>query len=290
MEMPCRPSASLVSSPLAPCNGRLALLLGGIGLGGAIHLHVSVLLLLLLLLGRLRCSRSSPAHRHAKQVGAALPLQTQTRRLTDGRRVMARPCVLCGRGCSKGQTRHTRGGLVQAWAGIPLRAVLRRTSVEISVNPFGTLILTAGRGPASLLATVSSATGALRLCQVGPGFARSHHSAGPAAQAPPSAGPSRKQSCPAVSRRSVSRATRCRHHHHSRAAADQRLSPSYPAGFARQISCLARAHADDRGQLCARRGTEHFANVRILRYRADDTVYAQQSGALQSIVTVAHGR
>ena len=143
---------------------------------------------------------------------------------------------------------------------------------------------------------VSSATGALSLCQVGPGFARSHHSAGPA-QAPPSAGPSRKQSCAAVSRRSMSRATRCRHHHHSRAAAAQRLSPSYPAGFARQISCLARAHADDRGQLCARRvlasvpaepgpvgtpasrerSTSQTAN------RADDKVYAQaRSRALSS--------
>eukprot|EP00964_Phaeocystis_antarctica_P001547 scaffold818_cov64-Phaeocystis_antarctica.AAC.18 len=137
----------------------------------------------------------------------------------------------------------------------------------------------------------------LSVLQVGPGFARSHHSAGPAAQAPPSAGPSRKQSCPAVSRRSMSRATRCRHHHHSRAAAAQRLSPSYPAGFARQISCLARAHADDlepgpaaacRTQaLTPAEGNGALRKRPYLANRADDKVYAQQSGALHSIV-VAH--
>ena len=143
----------------------------------------------------------------------------------------------------------------------------------------------------------------LSVLQVGPGlsFARSQYFAGQAAQAPPSAGPSRKQRFPAVSRRSMSRATRCRHHHHSRAAAAQRLSPSYPAGFARQISCLARAHADDRGQLCARRvpasvpaepgpvGTpasreRSSSQTSYLANRADDKGYAQQSGTFQGIV------
>ena len=155
-----------------------------------------------------------------------------------------------------------------------------------------------------MLATVSSATGALSLCQVGPGFARSHHSAGPAAQAPPSAGPSRKQSCPAVAvgacpepldaaiittpeRQLLSD---CRPVTQLgllvRSHALLELMQMTAASFVR-VECLLQCLQNQARLARLQAGNGAPRKRSYLANRADDKVYAQQSGALQGIV-IAH--
>ena len=157
-----------------------------------------------------------------------------------------------------------------------------------------------------MLATVSSATGALSLCQVGPGFAQSHYYAGPAAQAPPSAGPSRKHSCRVVRRRSTFEPldvaiittperqllSDCRPVTQLgllvRSHALLELMQMTAASFVR-VECLLQCLQNQARLARLQAGNGAPRKRPYLANRADDKGYAQQSGALTVIAQSAGG-